>query len=150
MTPILKMLDFQVVIIDDRKEYANPEKIPQGDEFFAMDYLTCLSQCEPNCNDAMIIFTHGHAHDFEILDYICANNLSAKYIGMIGSKTKVKQAVDKIKAQNYQSNLIDRIFAPIGLNIGKTTTQEISIAIAAELLAVYNGVEEIRFLSKRK
>jgi xanthine dehydrogenase accessory factor len=150
MTPILKMLDFHVVIIDDRSEYANPEKIPQGDEFFDMDYQEFLPQFQPNSNDAIIIFTHGHAHDFEILDSICANNLSAKYIGMIGSKTKVKQAVDKIKAQNYQHNLIDTIFAPIGLNIGKTTTQEIAIAIAAELLAVYNGVKEIGFLSKKK
>ena len=77
-------------------------------------------------------------------------NLKVKYIGMIGSKIKVGQAVKKIQARKFEGNLIDRIYAPIGLNIGKTTTQEISIAITAEILAVYNNVKIISFMKDMK
>ena len=149
MLPLLKSISFEVHVIDNRADFANKDRLPNADGIYATDYLTFLSDFHFSEQDAIIIFTHGHAHDFEILDEICKKNIQVKYIGMIGSKIKVKQAVDKIKINNYNGNLIEKIHAPIGLNIGKTTTQEIAIAIAAEILAVYNGVEKIDFLSKK-
>ena len=71
------------------------------------------------------------------------------YLGMIGSKIKVKQTVEKIKAKNYQGDFISKVYAPIGLNIAQRTTEEIAVAIAAEILAVYNKVEEIKSMSRR-
>ncbi|MBN2460652.1 MAG: XdhC family protein, partial [Candidatus Cloacimonetes bacterium] len=79
---------------------------------------------------------------------LCRKNIQVRYIGMIGSRDKVKNAVSRIKAASYAGNLIERVYAPIGLNIGKTTTQEIAVAIAAEILAVYNDVREVDFLSR--
>ena len=146
--PILKNLEFITVVIDNRKDYANKEKLPLADEIFAMEYKDFLKEFKPTENDAIVIFTHGHSHDFEIIDTICEKNLQVKYIGMIGSKVKTAAAIKKIKEKKYPGNLIDKIYAPIGLNIGKTTTHEISIAIAAEILAVYNGVEKIDFYSR--
>ncbi len=148
LLPILKSLEFQIVVIDDRKEYANKEKLPFADQIFAIEYKEFLKDFSPNENDAIIIFTHGHKHDFEIIDTVCRKNLKVKYIGMIGSRAKTKYAINKIKEKNYEGNLIDSVYAPIGLNIGKTTTQEIAVAIAAEILAVYNGVEKIDFYSR--
>ncbi len=66
---------------------------------------------------------------------------------MIGSKIKAADALNRIKKNNYQGALIDSVHAPIGLNIGKTTTQEIAIAITAEMMAVYNNVKEIKSLN---
>lgn len=146
LVPILKSIGFYIIVIDNREEFANKERIPAANEVITTDYLQFLEKFVPAENDAVIIFTHGHIHDHEILDALCKKNVKAKYIGMIGSQSKVKQAINQIGNSKYPGNLIDKIFAPIGLNIGKTTTQEISIAIAAEVLAVYNGVEKIEFL----
>ena len=146
VVPILKSIGFYTIIIDNRADFANPEKVPEADEVIASDYVKFIEEFTPSENDAIVIFTHGHKFDFAILDSLCKKNVTAKYIGMIGSKVKVKTALSKIKNKNYAGNLIEKVFAPIGLNIAKTTTQEISISIAAEILAVYNNVKEIHFM----
>ena len=146
--PILNSLEFHTVVVDNRNDYANREKLPLANEIYAMEYADFLKDFQPLSNDAIIIFTHGHTHDFEIINDICRRNLDVKYVGMIGSRAKTAYAINKINEKSYNGNLVDKIFAPIGLNIGKTTTQEISVAIAAEILAVYNNVKKIGFYSK--
>ena len=150
IVPILNSIDFYTIVIDNRPDFASKERIPEANEFLAIDYLKYISEFEPGKNDAIIIFTHGHKYDYDILEYLCKRNLKVKYIGMIGSKIKVGLAVSKIHAKKFKGNLINKIFTPIGLNIGKTTTQEISIAIAAEILAVYNNVQIISFMKDLK
>ncbi|MCF7794138.1 MAG: XdhC/CoxI family protein [Candidatus Cloacimonetes bacterium] len=150
VVPLLTSIGFYCVVIDNREDFANKERIPLAKEVLAVDYLKFLEKFEPAETDAILIFTHGHIHDFDILDALCRNNVKAKYIGMIGSKTKVKQAIDKIEKSKYAGDLISKVFAPIGLNIGKTTTQEIAIAISAEILAVYNDVKKIEHYKNEK
>jgi len=144
LVPILNSIGLYCIVIDNREEFASKERIPLAKEIFTFDYLEYVKKFKPAENDSVIIFTHGHIHDFDIIDELCKQNVAAKYIGMIGSKIKVAQALEKVRNSKYKGNLIDKIFAPIGLNIGKTTTQEIAIAIAAEMLAVYNGVKDIK------
>ncbi|MFC1887278.1 XdhC family protein [Candidatus Cloacimonadota bacterium] len=146
--PVLKSIGFYITIIDNRVEYASQEKLPDADEVLAADYLEYVSSFEPHPDDAVIIFTHGHLYDFDILDHLCKRDVKIKYVGMIGSKLKVAEAIAKIKQNNYKSNLLNQLHAPIGLNIGKETTQEIAVAITAEILAVYNDVKKVDFLSR--
>jgi len=146
VVPILKSIGFYTVVIDSREEFANSEKIPEADEVIATDYDTFIENFHPTENDSVVIFTHGHTYDYAILDALCKKNINVKYLGMIGSKLKAKAALDKIKKQNYAGKLIEKVFTPIGLNIAKTTTQEISISIVSEILAVYNNVSEIHFM----
>jgi len=146
--PILKSIGFYVSVIDNRADYANKARLPLADETIAQDYLEYLTTFNPDPQDAIVIFTHGHIYDFDILDHLCAKNIAVKYIGMIGSKLKVADAVDKIRNNHHNNKVLENLHAPIGLNIGKNTTQEISIAIAAEILAVYNGVDKIDYLSR--
>ena len=134
-------------MIDNREEYGNKDRIPQAKEVFAIDYFEFLKKFEPKENDSVVIFTHGHKYDFDILDKLCEKNVQVKYIGMIGSKIKAADALNRIKKNNHPGALIDSVHAPIGLNIGKTTTQEIAIAITAEMLAVYNNITDIKSLS---
>ena len=148
MLPILKSIGFYITIIDNRKEFANKERLPQADEVIARDYLEYLASFKPAPEDAVVIFTHGHTYDFDILDLLCKKDLKLKYVGMIGSKLKVAKAIADIKKRGYKTKLLESLYAPIGLNIGKETTQEIAIAITAEILAVYNGVKKINSLSK--
>jgi xanthine dehydrogenase accessory factor len=143
LVPILNSIGFYTIIVDNRKDFANKDKIPEAKEVYAQDYLDYISNFHPLENDAIVIFTHGHKYDYDILDYLCGKNVDVKYLGMIGSKIKVIKAVNNIKGKKYKGDLIEKIYAPIGLNIGKTTTQEIAIAIAAEILAVYNEVGNV-------
>jgi xanthine dehydrogenase accessory factor len=147
--PVLKSLGFYCRVIDNRSEYADASRLPLADEVTAEAYHSYVSKMNPAEDDAILIFTHGHKYDFDILDLICRKNFSVKYVGMIGSRIKAEEAKDKIRNASYQGNLIDRVHAPIGLNIGKTTTQEIAISIAAEMLAVYNDVDAIFSLSQK-
>jgi xanthine dehydrogenase accessory factor len=146
--PVLKSIGFYITVIDNRAEYASKELLLQADVIIAQDYLEYLDTFKPGANDAVVIFTHGHIYDFDILDHLCKMNVELKYVGMIGSEIKVREAITKISKAKYDTGLLDKLHAPIGLNIGKKTTQEIAIAITAEILAVYNGVEKIRSLSR--
>ncbi|MCK4653838.1 MAG: XdhC family protein [Candidatus Cloacimonetes bacterium] len=150
LVPIFNSIGFHCVVIDNRKDFANKDQIPDAKEVIAVDYLEYLKKFNPKENDAIIIFTHGHIHDYDILESLCKKNVDVKYLGMIGSKIKVAEAVNKIKEKNFEGNLIEKIYAPIGLNIGKTTTQEIAIAITAEILAVYNEVGKICSLRDKR
>ena len=143
LVPILNSIGFYCVVIDNREDFANKERIPTAKEVLAVDYMQYLKTFSPKVNDAVIIFSHGHKYDYDILENLCSKNINVKYLGMIGSKIKVAEAVTKIQQKKFKGSLIDNIYAPIGLNIGKTTTQEIAIAITAEILAVFNGVKNI-------
>jgi len=147
--PVLKSIGFYVTVIDNRPDYSNKEKLPLADVTIASDYVDFLEDFEPDKEDAIVIFTHGHRYDFDILDILCKRDLHVKYLGMIGSKLKVAEAITKIRKKKYKSNLLDKLYAPIGLNIGKETTQEIAIAITAEILAIYNNVQNIESLSRK-
>ncbi len=147
IVPIFNSIGFYCIVIDNREEYGNKERIPLAKEVYATDYFEFLKEFDPQENDSVVIFTHGHKYDFDILDKLCEKNIQVKYIGMIGSKIKAADALSKIKKQNYPGALIDDVHAPIGLNIGKTTTQEIAIAITAEMLAIYNDVTKIKSLA---
>lgn len=144
--PLLKPLGFYTVVVDNREEYANPERLETADKIIATDYDEYLKTFSPKSEDAVLIFTHGHIYDYDILDKICKANHQMKYIGMIGSTFKVREAVEEIRKSNYDGKLIEAVHAPVGLNIGKTTTQEIAISICAEILAIYNNKSEIDFL----
>lgn len=150
VVPILNSIGFYSIVIDNREEYGNKERIPLAKEVYATDYFEFLKKFDPRPNDSVVIFTHGHKYDFDILDKLCEKNVKLKYIGMIGSKIKTSDALKRIRQKKYSGDLIEKVRAPIGLNIGKTTTQEIAISVAAEMLAVYNDVTEIKPLSKIK
>ncbi|MBN1327634.1 MAG: XdhC family protein, partial [Candidatus Cloacimonetes bacterium] len=146
LLPILKSLGFYLVVYDNRAEFLSSDSVPEASERCHVDYLDFLTNFQPDASDGVLIFTHGHEYDFDILDRICSRNIQLRYIGMIGSAEKVGAAVSMIRQASYPGNLIERIYAPVGLNIGKTTVQEIAIAISAEVLAVYNDIPEIRSL----
>ena len=149
LAPIIISLGFQIVVIDNREEFAQADLLPWASQVIFQDYLPYLQKFQPNSNDAVIIITHGHLYDEEILDEICRNNFNLQYLGMIGSKVKVKQIVDRIKKKKHLGNMIEKVYAPIGLNVARRTTEEIAVSVAAEMLAVYNQVENIKSMSRK-
>jgi len=146
--PILKSLQFHLVVIDNREEYASSERLPQADNVICQDYLQFAQEFLPAPQDAVIIFTHAHSNDYDILLNICQRNLNLTYLGMIASRQKAAENLQQLKNIGIFNQQLQNIHTPIGLNIAKTTTQEIAISITAELLAIYNKVTNIKSLTE--
>ena len=134
---LAKMLDFQVTVIDNRPEYASEERIPQADRIIAADYQTALQKLDFNEQTFVVIVTYRHLHDQEILEYCIRQPF--KYLGMIGSKSKVAKAFKMLREKQVPEERIKRIHAPIGVDIGAETPAEIAVAIAAEMIALKRG-----------
>lgn len=130
--------DFHVVLFDDRAEFANPQKIPEADEVRVLDSLhNAFGDMDVDEHTYVIIVTRGHAHDRTILAQ--ALRTSAGYIGMIGSRRKTKLIFDSLTKEGFTESDLQRVYAPIGIDIGGETPQEIAVSIVAEMIGVRNG-----------
>ncbi len=133
------MLNFSVTVVDNRPEFANTERFPTAQHIICKDYSDALPELLFGQDTCIVIVTYKHMHDQEILQY-CVNQ-PFRYLGMIGSKTKVTQAFKKLKESGISNEIINRINSPIGLDIKAQTPEEISVAILAEIIGVRNGAD---------
>jgi xanthine dehydrogenase accessory factor len=129
-----KMVDFRVTIIDDRPEFANPERFPEADETICEDLATVMNKLEINSSSYIVIVTRGHQNDEQVLQWAAKTN--AGYIGMIGSKRKIKTSYAYLKTKGITQEQLDRVHSPIGLAIGAETPEEIAVAIMAEIIQI--------------
>lgn len=129
---VLKNLEFHIVIIDDREEYANKERFPFCDTMVIPNYKE-LDVIKPNQDSYLLIITRGHKFDREVLEW--AIKQDAYYIGMIGSKTKRDTIYNVLMQEGTPKETLEKVFSPIGLQIGAQTPEEIAISIAGELIS---------------
>ena len=129
-----KMLDFRVIILDDRPEFANPERFPEADETICEDLATVMNKLEINSSSYIVIITRGHQNDEQVLQWAAKTN--AGYLGMIGSKRKIKTSYAYLKTKGITQEQLDRVHSPIGLAIGAETPEEIAVAIMAEIIQI--------------
>jgi len=134
-----KNAGFDVSIIDDRESYANRERFPDAKEVIAEDYDKAMSRLAPHETSYLVIVTRGHRDDMRVLRW--AVQTQARYIGMIGSKRKTITIFRELVKEGLPENLFERVHAPVGLDIGALTPEEIAVAITAELIAVRRRVE---------
>jgi xanthine dehydrogenase accessory factor len=125
---------FDVTVTDDRSSYATKERFPAAREVHALDFEEALRKLDPNEASYIVIVTRGHRDDMRILRW--AVQTRARYVGMIGSKRKVIGIFKSLRDEGVPAHLFDRVHAPIGLDIGAVTPEEIAVAITAELIAV--------------
>jgi xanthine dehydrogenase accessory factor len=125
---------FDVIVADDRTAYATKERFPAAREVHALDFGQAMQQLDPNESSYIVIVTRGHRDDMRILRW--ALETRARYIGMIGSKRKVIEIFKTLREEGLPAHLFDRVHAPIGLDIGAITPEEIAVAITAELIAL--------------
>ncbi|MFZ0136669.1 MAG: XdhC family protein, partial [Candidatus Sulfotelmatobacter sp.] len=118
---------------DDRTSYATRERFPTAREVRALDFDEATKQLDPNETSYIVIVTRGHRDDMRLLRW--AVQTRARYIGMIGSKRKVIGIFKTLQEEGVPAHLFDRVHAPIGLDIGAVTPEEIAVAITAELIA---------------
>lgn len=131
---VAQFLPMDTIIIDSREEYANRENFPDAREVYAGEIPQILGDLDVPETASIVIITHGHKHDIVALKE--ALNKPARYIGMIGSRTKVRYCLDELKKQGVAEELLNKVYSPIGLNIGGETPGEIAISILAEILKV--------------
>ncbi len=138
---IAATVNFRVVVIDDRADFANEERFPEADEVVVVDsFDKTFAGQEVDSEAYIVIFTRGHVHDKTTLDQ--ALKTPACYVGMIGSKRKRDAIYEALLKEGVSQQDIDRTFSPIGLSIGAQTPEEIALSIISELVAVRAGVRD--------
>jgi xanthine dehydrogenase accessory factor len=130
---------FDVTVVDDRERYARRERFPEAKEVIAEDFANAMGQLTPNESSYIVIVTRGHRDDMRVLRW--AVQTQARYVGMIGSKRKIITIFRELTNDGISAHLFEKVHAPIGLDIGAITPEEIAVAITAELIAVRRRVE---------
>jgi len=131
---------FAIGLVDDREQFANRKRFPMASEIFT-SFEEAFEKIQPSSSTYLVIVTRGHKEDMRVLRW--AVGTDARYIGMIGSKRKVIEVYRALEREGIPFEKFANVHAPIGLEIGALTPEEIAISITAELIAIRRGVSEL-------
>ena len=129
---------FGIGVIDDREAFANSQRFPMAQEIYT-SYDDAFQKLRPGPSSYLVIVTRGHKEDMRVLAW--AVRTGARYVGMIGSRRKVLSVYKALEKEGYSMEEFERVFAPMGLDIGALSPEEIAVSIVAELIAVRRSVE---------
>ncbi|MGB6232613.1 MAG: XdhC family protein, partial [Candidatus Acidiferrales bacterium] len=135
---VASLAGFSINVIDDRSSFANAERFPMAEEIVT-SYEEAFEKLKPNASSYLVIVTRGHKDDMRVLEW--AVGTEARYIGMIGSKRKVISVYRALEKQGIAIEKFARVHAPVGLEIGALTPEEIAVSVTAELIAIRRNVE---------
>lgn len=130
---------FRVHVLDDRERFANAERFPEAASVIADDIVAWLSRAELPESSYVVVVTRGHTHDLEAMRALAGRPL--RYVGMIGSRAKVVKITEALINSGVPKDWVRAVHAPIGLQIGAVTPEEIAVSIVAELIAVRRGAD---------
>ncbi|UCF36631.1 MAG: XdhC family protein [Acidobacteriota bacterium] len=131
---------FNVTVIDDRASFASAERFPDGTRVLVREFAQGLSDLELGSNSFILIVTRGHKHDLIATE--TAIQTPARYVGLVGSRRKIKLIVETLIEKGFTPQHFKNLFAPIGLEIGSETPEEIAVSVVAELIAIRKGRHE--------
>jgi xanthine dehydrogenase accessory factor len=134
LSPLAKKVYFKVVVIDDREMFANRTRFPEADEVIVSEFEKCFNQLQIDETSYIVIVTRGHLYDGFVLKQ--AVKTKARYIGMIGSKKKIRTLYQNLMGEGIAKDALARVYAPIGIDINSETPEEIAVSIVAELIKV--------------
>ena len=134
---IARQVGFQYTLIEDRPEFAGEDRFPEANQIIIGDIEQIASELETSDSDYIAIVTRNHELDFLALKNILKK--PARYIGLIGSRSKKKQIIKRLESEGFSPTEIERIHTPIGLEIKAETPEEIAISILAEIILVKNS-----------
>ncbi|MCW5982575.1 MAG: XdhC family protein [Bryobacteraceae bacterium] len=133
LSKVANLAGFATVVIDDREQFANRDRFPEADEIHAGIYEEIFPKLGITDSAYLIIVTRGHRDDLRVLRW--AITTGARYISMIGSKRKVISLVKELEKEGAPREVFDRLSAPMGLEIGAVTPEEIAVSVVAEMIA---------------
>ncbi|MCG9133484.1 XdhC family protein [Candidatus Poribacteria bacterium] len=134
-------LDFDIAIVDDRADFASKERLPEADEIIIGDIATELRNYPITPLTYVVIVTRGHQHDESALHSVVESN--ARYVGLIGSRRKIKLIFDDLMEAGISKERLERVYAPIGVDINSKTVPEIAVSIASQLIQIRNAADDI-------
>lgn len=132
-------LDFAVWVVDDREAMVSAERFPSAQQRIAGDMDAVLRDVEITPHTYCLIVTRGHNHDERALFHLAERG--ARYVGLIGSRRKIKLIFEDLLAKGISRAALERVHAPLGIDIGSQTVPEIAVSICAELVAHRNRGE---------
>lgn len=139
LSKVATLAGFSTNIIDNREQFASRERFPEADEIYAEEYEEVFAKLPVNSSSYLIIVTRGHRDDMRVLRW--AVETPARYISMIGSRRKVLSVIHEFEKEGVPREAFERIFAPMGFEIGAVTPEEIAVSVVAEMIAVRRGAE---------
>lgn len=137
LAKLADFLDFHVVVLDDREDFANEERIPEADQVICEDFEEALKAYPIGPNVSVVMVTRGHKQD-ELSLRACLGR-GAGYIGMIGSRRRTAAVLEHLREEGFAQEDLDAVRTPIGLDIGAETPEEIAISIMAEVIMLRKG-----------
>ena len=137
VSSIASRVGFQITVIDDRSDYANRERFPEADRVIVGDIEAGLREVEIDDSTYVVLVTRAHAFDERALRQLLDSD--ASYMGMIGSKRRVLVVYERLISEGFGPSSLSRIYAPIGLDFGSVTAEEIGLAIVSEMINVKRG-----------
>ncbi len=142
---IATMVGFKTVVIDDRPAFANKERFPMADATLVEDLTTVFERLNIDDQSYIVAVTRGHQHDEPVIEQAIRTN--ARYIGMIGSKRKITRMWKKLIERGAHRERLAQVHAPIGLEIGADTPEEIAVSIVAQMIQARRGPKDRKRLS---
>jgi len=127
------MVDFEVVVVDDREEYACRERFPEADRVICGDFPESIASLNIDGSDYVVVVTRSHRYDADCLRAVLGN-ARPYYTGLLGSKKRTTNLLATLEAEGIPGDLLSEIHTPIGLDIGALTVEEITVSIVAELI----------------
>jgi len=134
---VASLCGFHTTVVDDRESFANRERFPDADQVLAGAYEDLLPQLAIHADTYFVIVTRGHRDDMRVLRLLA--DTPARYVAMIGSKRKVIAVLRELEREGIPRDRFERLHAPMGLDIGAITPEEIAVSVAAEMIAVRRG-----------
>ncbi len=141
LVEIASILGYQTVVVDDRQELVNSERLPRADQLLCSSFEGIFQNSEFNAQingmTSIVIITRSHEYDLQCLKYVLGTD--ANYIGMIGSRKKVKNNFRILLNEGISRETLEKVAAPIGLDLGGQKPEEIALSIMAQMVALENG-----------
>lgn len=138
LVAIASLLEFEITVIDDRPSFANKARFPGAHSVVCGDFSGALQEQRIDAGTSVVIVTRGHQYDLECLEQVLRGDPG--YVGMIGSRRRAGMVREHLLSRGCAQDRIERVYMPIGLEIGAQTPEEIAVSIAAQLIQARRGL----------
>jgi xanthine dehydrogenase accessory factor len=142
-------MGFRVIVVDDRPDFATRERFPEADQILKVDFRNPFADVPMHSTSHVVLVTRGHKYDYECLRHLLQTDVEPPYVGMIGSRRRVRAAFSQLQKEVWEKDGVDtegtardrltRVRAPVGLDIGAETPIEIAVAVLAEIILQWRG-----------
>ena len=139
LTSMGAVMGFRVIVVDDRPDFATRERFPEAHRIVRVDFRDPFADIPIHSTSYIVLVTRGHKYDFECLRHLLKTEVEPPYVGMIGSRRRVRAAFSQLQGEGMPRDRLSRVRAPVGLDIGAETPVEIAVAVMAEIVLHWRG-----------